>query len=124
MGMPKHEFDKWIKEVHSYPGHFILDGIHSKLDDLLAYKPVKDGIGFYLMVKKRIVTMGAYEGAIPHIGEALFTIDGTWNLEKAGLNNDMLIEKAILRIAGQHIHDHFYSTVHKDVQVLEEQAQK
>lgn len=108
MAMSKEEYERWKAEVKALPGEFVLDGIHCTIEDFLAYKPTAYGIGFYLMINKGIVHMGAYKGAIPHIGEAEFKIDGSWNLKN--LERCACIIKGVIKsIAGEHIHDHLYS---------------
>lgn len=108
--MSKPEYERWIAEVKSMPGEFVLDDIHCKIDDFLAYKSTKEGIGFFLMITNGVVHMGVYRGAIPHMGEAEFKIDGSWNLKNidrcAGI-----IKSVIKAVAGPHIHDHLYSTM-------------
>lgn len=107
--MNREQFKIWNAEAQKAKGEWRLDIIHSRLEDLIAFKEVEPGLGYFLMVNKGIVHVGEYKGAIPHIGEAQFHISGSWNLKKSP-NFENLLHSAIRTVAGDKIHDTIYGS--------------
>ena len=75
--MTKQEFDAWKAETARSRNQWIMDEIHNGRDgqDLVVFKGGEDG-QFIRIDQSGLCELGSYEGAIPHIGEALFTITG------------------------------------------------
>ncbi len=73
------DLEAWSKHMRSRRGKWSLDQIHNGKNGqrLLAYLPDADDHtkGSYLDVTTAgVMTAGTFEGAIPHIGEACFTV--------------------------------------------------
>lgn len=105
--MNRDQFQIWNREAQDAKGEWRMDVIHCKVEDLLAYKEVEPGLGYYLMVNNGIVHLGEYKGAVPHIGEAQFHMSGSWDLRKP--NGEGLIKSAIRTVAGQAIYDALFA---------------
>lgn len=110
--MTKDEYQRWIAETTSARGTWKLDQIHSTKENFLAYKLVEDYDGFFISINKGRIHIGAFRGAIPHIGEALFHTHGAWNVN-AREDRERLIERAILQVAGEAIHQVMYPSTHE-----------
>lgn len=68
--MTKEEFELWKAETAKSQNKWQIDPIHNKPTDTLIYKGGQDG--FFVNIHNNKVVLGKYEGAMPHIGEALF----------------------------------------------------
>ena len=70
--MDNAEFQAWMKVTKFSEQGFVLDEVtrHNR-GNLLFYKGGEDGV-FIDVSKEGVVTVGNYEGACPHIGEAMF----------------------------------------------------
>jgi len=73
--MTKQEFENWKAETARSAHKWQIDPIHNQPTDTLIYKGGEDG--HFINVSGNRVVVGTYEGAIPHIGEALFRPVGT-----------------------------------------------
>lgn len=70
--MNKAEFNKWKKHTDSSQGEWLLDPIHNGKNGQ-EYVFHRGGVdGQYISIDLGVVTIGDYNGAIPHIGEASF----------------------------------------------------
>jgi hypothetical protein len=70
--MTQQEYDAWMQETKRSEGKWMLDEI--QLYNHKRYLFYKGGTnGQYVEITKEgLLTVGIYEGAIPHIGEAFF----------------------------------------------------
>lgn len=85
------EYDLWLAETKKSEYQWMLDEI-TRLNkgDLLLYKGGMDGI-FIEIQKDGLLLIGKYEGAIPHIGDAIFTTTAKKQFE----NQDKAIQRAV-----------------------------
>jgi hypothetical protein len=78
----------WQARMVAARGKWIVDSIHNgKNRDFLCYLPeaAEDGIcGIYVSIIGNRANAGYYSGAIPHIGDAIFTI--VWQKEFTTVN--------------------------------------
>jgi hypothetical protein len=73
--MTKDEFDKWMEETKGSRRRWTVDQVRlHNHGEYLFYKGGVDGI-FIEVQRGGSVLIGEYEGAIPHIGEALFKVE-------------------------------------------------
>lgn len=70
--MTKEEALAWMRITEESRRRWILDAVHCTSEDALYYKGGEDGV-YIRMTTRTCVEIGLYEGAVPHIGEALFT---------------------------------------------------
>ena len=71
--MTKQEYEAWRKETEDSRFHWQTDPImEANTGTLLFYKGGENG-SFIEVTKDGKATIGNYAGAVPHIGEALFT---------------------------------------------------
>jgi len=74
--MNKQEFEAWKEHTASSAGRWTVDPVHNGQGrDLLIHKGGVDG-DYVLVLPDGTLSIGAYAGAVPHIGEALFTPRG------------------------------------------------
>lgn len=80
--MSKVEFEAWKRETARSRHQWIIDEIHNGRDgqDLVVFKGGENG-KFFRIDQSGLCEVGSYEGAIPHIGEAIFTITGVHKCE-------------------------------------------
>lgn len=71
--MTEQEFRAWTEETARSTHHWRSDVIRESRGEYLFYRGGKNGRYIKIDQTGRL-TMGDYEGAIPHIGEASFTI--------------------------------------------------
>ena len=75
--MNSEEYAHWTEFMRSKRGMWQVDPIHDGLDgrDLMVFAgyTTDPSRGVYVRVHGRRSEAGVYEGAVPHIGEALFT---------------------------------------------------
>ena len=71
--MTRDEFDAWEKETAKSKDAWTADAIHDGRDgrDLMIYRGGENG-RFVMFQTDGLVTIGTYEGAVPHIGDAAF----------------------------------------------------
>ena len=69
--MTPEEFEAWKAETAKSQNAWRIDPCHDYPEDTLIYRGGESG--HYIMITLDTVSLGTYEGAIPHIGEALFT---------------------------------------------------
>ena len=94
------ETEAWVKSMKANRGHWKVDPVHNGTEasgySLLLYKTkVNDHTaGEYIFVRKDHVSAGEFAGAIPHMGEALFTAH--WDREFASFSDavETVIERA------------------------------
>lgn len=75
--MTREEYISWSRFMKSCRGRWNIDLIHNGKDgqDLLMFKPhpTDPTRGVYIGVKQNgHVTAGTYDGALPHVGDAMF----------------------------------------------------
>jgi len=72
--MDKIEFDAWMAETRRSIRNWRMDDLRYENDgEILAYKGGARGV-FILAEADGTVEIGDYDGAIPHIGEAFYTV--------------------------------------------------
>lgn len=71
------EFDAWKQWTRESAHRWVVDPIHDGRDDrdLLLYIGGENG-KFLRFDNAKTLEIGSYEGAVPHIGEATFRVDG------------------------------------------------
>lgn len=71
------EYAAWESFMKSSAGRWTVDPIHNGRNgvDLLVFRGCEsnDGSGVYIRVSDATVDAGSYAGALPHIGEAMFS---------------------------------------------------
>lgn len=74
MDMDKAEFEKWMEVTRSSQHHWVEDEV-TRLNGrgALYYTGGENGL-FMRIETDGMLRAGTYEGAIPHIGEAVFTV--------------------------------------------------
>lgn len=75
--MTKKEFEAWQEETAKSKDSWQVDKIHCSLADALLYKGGENGR--YIHLHYSLVECGTYTGAIPHVGNALFSIEVSHN---------------------------------------------
>jgi hypothetical protein len=71
--MDANEYAAWKVETARSETRFILDEIHwYNRKEILLFKGGVDGVYVWIF-NDGTATIGTYEGAVPHIGEAMFT---------------------------------------------------
>lgn len=70
--MNKAEYGAWVAETEKSEHKWQMDLVHNTSNDCLFYKGGTEH-GHYIHIKQNVVEIGDYQGAFPHIGEALFT---------------------------------------------------
>lgn len=93
--MTKVEFDSWTKMTKFSEKAWVLDEntLHN-YGEYLFYKGGENGV--YIEVRKDgIASVGEYEGAIPHIGEAFFIVK---HENKIASNREGALTKIIERL--------------------------
>jgi len=72
--MTEQEYKAWAKHQMKNTGHWTTDPIHSRPDDLLVYtaRPDDPTAGVYVHITPGLVEAGKFEGAVPHMGEAIY----------------------------------------------------
>lgn len=84
------EFESWTQSMKHNRGHWKVDPVHDGSKDsgksLLLYKTKDDDhtSGEYISVVENQVHAGQFEGAVPHMGEALFK--SLWSQEFKSYN--------------------------------------
>lgn len=92
--MTKQEYQAWKTETESSRRHWILDPIfRANRSELLFYKGGENGY-FIWVTADGGMTLGKYEGAIPHIGEALFLTAHVKQFPSQNLAVKALVERA------------------------------
>lgn len=82
--MTPEEYERWKRVTNKSVGHWMLDEVtfHNK-KEYLFFKGGENGK--YINIKTDgMIFFGSYEGAIPHIAEAIFTIEGRAKFESKG----------------------------------------
>ena len=105
--MTKEEAERWLCVTARSKIAWQLDQIHNTVDDSIIYKGGTNG--FFLTTRRLysqshprvalnrwVVQVGTYEGAMPHIGEAVFTVIGSKAFESVGDIIRWLREKNVL----------------------------
>ena len=72
--MTAQECEAWRRETAKSSVAWRNDPIHSDAKDCLFYKGGESGV--YVHIVDNVIHVGNYEGAFPHIGEALFVEKG------------------------------------------------
>lgn len=92
--MTKAEYEAWKKETERSRHHWTVDEVRKiNTGDLLFYKGAENGQ--YIEVSfSGVATVGTYEGAIPHIGEALFRPLHSRSFSSQGEALKVLLERA------------------------------
>lgn len=85
--MTDNEFKAWATHTARSRNGWMLDEVtaHNR-GEMLLYRGGERGV--YVLVSRNVVTVGRYEGAVPHIGEAMFTCVG----QKAFANDSRAFE--------------------------------
>ena len=68
--MTEREFEAWTAETARSRGSWLLDPVFQASGRTMFYRGGEDGT--YVTIVGAEVEVGSYEGAVPHIGEALF----------------------------------------------------
>jgi hypothetical protein len=78
--MTSQEYRRWVEYMKRCRGHWTLDVVHDGTEgrDLLLFCPFlqRPNNGVYICISASVpgvVEVGRFDGAVPHIGEALFT---------------------------------------------------
>jgi hypothetical protein len=86
------EFEAWTRETAASKWEWKVDEILlANRGELLAYKGGSSG-QFVQVDKTGLVSVGSYEDAIPHIGEALFKVSNRIQIENFGAASARLFE--------------------------------
>jgi hypothetical protein len=72
--MTKEETKAWTDFVNSSKHHWVVDPIHDKAEDFLAF--IGGLNGKFVHITGNTITVGSYVGAFPHIGDAEFREQG------------------------------------------------
>lgn len=105
--MTAEEFKAWTEETASSKYHWKSDPIQASLGRYLFYMGGQDG-KFIEIDRDGKVTVGTYEGAIPHIGEACFFVKFTKQFESKEKALQRVLEcggiKFLLDVTGQPVY--------------------
>ena len=95
--MTPEEFAAWKESTRESGHHWTVDPIHDGRDgrDLLLFVGGESG-KFLRFNNRDTLKIGSYEGAVPHIGEAVFHMD-----ERITFDNCVFAVLAATEIAGQ-----------------------
>lgn len=93
-------FQAWTRETSSSRYKWVVDRIHDLPDDFLVFTGGENGRYVSITSNKKVTTLtvGTYQGAVPHIGEALFTPKASKTFE--GDNQIDFAHKFLLERAG------------------------
>lgn len=79
--MNRKEFQEWASWTAKSQGRWVKDPIHNGQgnQELLIHR---GGVnGYFIRVDRLgVVSVGSYEDALPHIGEAAFQVSGSYNV--------------------------------------------